>query len=127
VPLSLRVTQRKVLLLVLTIAQLRTLVRQEFGERLERATPASVRDFLDQLQVQLHEESGEGHPYLIQGEKTARSYEEIVSEFFSRVLDYDPDKAVVLLWLLAFEQHFSLMEQEYLERSLMLFGEGEVL
>jgi hypothetical protein len=110
---------------MVTIAQLRELVRQEFGERLERATPASVRDFLDRLQVRLHEESGEGSPYLIEGEEAARSYEEIVSEFFSRVLDYDREKAVVLLWLLAFEQHFSMMEEDYLQRSLMLFGDGE--
>jgi hypothetical protein len=110
---------------MVTVAQLRELVRQEFGERLERATPASVRDFLDRLQVRLHEESGEGPPYLVEGEDTARSYEEIVSEFFSRVLDYDQEKAVVLLWLLAFEQHFSMMEEDYLQRSLMLFGDGE--
>jgi hypothetical protein len=41
------------------------------------------------------------------------------------VLDYDQEKAVVLLWLLAFEQHFSMMEEDYLQRSLMLFGDGE--
>ncbi len=110
---------------MLTLAQLRDLVRNEFGGRLERATPASVREFLDGLQAQLHDESGEGHPYIVEGEDGARSYEEIVTEFFSRVLDYDPEKAVVLLWLLAFEQHFSMMEEDYLQRSLMLFGEGE--
>jgi hypothetical protein len=110
---------------MLSTAQLRDLVRKEFGERLERATPASVRDFLDHLQVRLHEESGEGAPYVIEGEDRAQSYEEIVSEFFSRVLDYDPDKAVVLLWLLAFEQHFNMVEEEYLQRSLTLFGDGE--
>ena len=49
----------------------------------------------------------------------------IVSDFFSRVLDYAPEKAVVLLWLLAFEQHFSMVEEDYVDRSLMLFGEGE--
>jgi hypothetical protein len=110
---------------MLTIAQLRDLVREEFGERLERATPASVRDFLDRLQLCLHQESGEGPPYLIEGEDRARSYEEIVSEFFSRVLDYDPEKALVLLWLLAFEQHFNMVEEDYLQRSLTLFGDGE--
>jgi hypothetical protein len=110
---------------MLTIAQLRDLVREEFGERLERATPASVRDFLDRLQLRLHQESGEEPPYLIEGEDKARSYEEIVSEFFSRVLDYDPQKALVLLWLLAFEQHFNMVEEDYLQRSLTLFGDGE--
>ena len=110
---------------MLTISQLRDLVRQEFGARLERATPASVREFLDRLQVRLHDDSAEGPPSVIEGEETARSYEEIVSEFFSRVLDYDPQKAVVLLWLLAFEQHFSMVEEDYIQRSLTLFGDGE--
>ncbi len=112
---------------MLTIPELRDLVRQEFGPRLERATPASVREFLDQLQMRLHDESGEGTPYIIEGPDAIRSYEEIVSEFFSRVLDYDPQKAVVLLWLLAFEQHFSMVEEDYVQRSLSLFGEGETI
>jgi hypothetical protein len=110
---------------MLTIAELRELVRQEFGEKLERATPATVRDFLDRLQVRMHEESGEGSPYVIEGEEAAGSYEEIVADFFSRVLDHTPDKAVVLLWLLAFEQHFSMVEDDYVQRSLTLFGETD--
>jgi hypothetical protein len=110
---------------MLTVAELRDLVKQEFGERLERATPATVRDFLDRLQVEMHEQSGEGPPYEIDGEESARSYEEIVADFFSRVLDYGPEKAIVLLWLLAFEQHFSIVEEEYVQRSLTLFEEGE--
>lgn len=111
---------------MLTVAELRDLVKQEFGEHLERATPATVRDFLDRLQVEMHEQSGEGPPYAIDGEESARSYEEIVADFFSRVLDYGPEKAIVLLWLLAFEQHFSIVEEDYVQRSLTLFEEGEV-
>jgi len=109
---------------MLTVTELRDLVREEFGERLERATPATVRDFLDGLQVRIHDESGEKSPYVIEGEPTAHSYEEIVAEFFARVLDYPPDKGVVLLWLLAFEQHFNMMEEDYVQRALSLFGEG---
>ena len=110
---------------MLTVAELRELVRQEFGEHLERATPATVRDFLDRLQVRMHEESGEGPPYVIEGEHGARSYEEIIADFFSRVLDYAPEKAVILLWLLAFEQHFTMIEEDYVQRALTLFGELE--
>lgn len=110
---------------MLTVAELRDLVKQEFGERLERATPATVRDFLDRLQVQMHEDSGEGAPYVIDSEENTRSYEEIVADFFSRVLEYTPEKAVVLLWLLSFEQHFSMLEEDYVQRSLTLFGERE--
>lgn len=110
---------------MLTVAELREMVRREFGERLERATPATVRDFLDRIQVQIHEESGESQPYVIEEEQRARSYEEIIADFFSRVLDYAPEKAVILLWLLAFEQHFSTIEEDYVQRALTLFGEGE--
>lgn len=111
---------------MLTIAELRELVRQEFGARLERATPASVRDFLDRLQVRLHKESGEGPPYVLEQGEDQASYEEIVGEFFSRVLEYDnPEQAFILLWLLAFEQHFAMLEEDYSQRYLTLFGEAE--
>jgi hypothetical protein len=108
-----------------TIAELRDLARREFGEHLERATPASVRDFLDRLRVRLHEESGEGPLYVVDTAEGARSYEEIVADFFSRVLDQDPERATVMLWLLAFEQHFAMLEEDYTDRYLTLFGDGE--
>ena len=110
---------------MLTVAELREMVRKEFGQRLERATPATVRDFLDRIQLEIHEESGEGSPYVIEEERTASSYEEIIADFFSRVLDYPPEKAVILLWLLSFEQHFTTIEEDYVQRALTLFGEGE--
>ena len=111
--------------MTLTLGELRALVREEFGERLERATPASVRDFLDRLQLRLQPDSGEGPPYVIEGDEQARSYEEIIVVFFSQVLDYGPEQAAVMLWLLAFEQHFAIMEDDYAQRSRSLFGEGE--
>ena len=107
------------------IAQLRELARSEFGERLERATPASVRDFLDRLRVLIHEESGEGPPYVVDSDESACSYEEIVAAFFSEVLDRDPEGAAVMLWLLAFEQHFAMLEEDYTERYLTLFGDAD--
>lgn len=107
------------------LAELRELVRQEFGPRLERATPASVREFLDRLQVRLHAESGEGPPYVIEVDEQARSYEEIVADFFSRALDYEPEQAAIMLWLLAFEQHFAMLEDDYSQRHLTIFGETE--
>lgn len=108
---------------MLTLEEFRELVRREFGPRLERATPASVREFLDRLQVRMHRESGEGDPYILDGADRARSFEEIVAEFFSRVLDYPPEQAAIMLWLLAFEQHFATLQEDYSRRSLSLFGE----
>ncbi len=109
----------------MTLAEFRELVRQEFGERLERATPANVRDFLDRMQLRLHQDSGETQTYLIDEEDRPFSYEEIVSDFFSRALDYPPEQSLIMLWLLAFEQHFAMLEEDYARRYVMIFGEGE--
>jgi hypothetical protein len=101
----------------MTIAELRA--------HFERATPATVRDFLDRLRVRLHEESGEGPPYVIEADERAQSYEEIVADFFSRVLDQEPERAAVMLWLLAFEQHFEMLGEDDARRYLTLFGDSE--
>ena len=111
---------------MLTLTEFRELIRREFGPQLERATPASVREFLDELQVRMHKESGEGPAYTLDADEPARSYEEIVAHFFSRGLDYPADRAVIMLWLLAFEQHFAMLEEDYSRRSLSLFGEAEL-
>jgi len=107
------------------LTEFRQLVRQEFGPRLERATPASVRDFLDRVQVRLHRDSGEGPPYVIDEDEEARSYEEIVCAFFARVLDYPAEAALIRLWLLSFEQHFAMLEEDYARRFVTIFGEDE--
>ena len=109
----------------MTLTEFRELVRQEFGDRLERATPANVRDFLDRMQLRLHQDSGEAQPYLIEEEIRRFSYEEIVSDFFSRALDYPPEQSLIMLWLLAFEQHFAMLEEDYARRYVMIFGESE--
>jgi hypothetical protein len=83
----------------------RELVFSEFGTRLERATPAGARDFLDRVQQLLHEEAGGRRPYVV--EESASSYEQIFSDFFARSLKMPPERALLLLWLLAFEQHFA--------------------
>ena len=109
----------------MTLAEFRELVREVFGPRLERATPANVRDFLDRMQLRLHQDSGESAPYVIEEERAA-SYEEIVADFFSRALDYPPEQALIMLWLLAFEQHFAMLGEDYAHRFVTIFGEGEV-
>jgi len=107
-----------------SLAEFRELVQQEFGPRLERATPANVREFLDRMQVRLHQESGEGPPYIIEGEP-AQSFEQIVNEFFARALDYPLEQAVIMLWLFAFEQHFATLEEDYARRFIAIFGDAE--
>jgi hypothetical protein len=108
-----------------TLQEFRELVQEEFGPRLERATPATVRDFLDRMQLRLHQDSGAGTPYIIEEEARALSYEEIVADFFARALDYPPEQALIMLWLLAFEQHFAMLGEDYAHRFVTIFGEGE--
>jgi hypothetical protein len=103
-----------------TLTEFRQIVFAEFGDQLERATPAGVRDFLDRIQQLLHTESGERKPYLI--EESASSYEQVFSDFFARTLRMPPERAVVLLWLLAFEQHFVELGEDYERRLASLFG-----
>jgi hypothetical protein len=75
-------------------------VTTTFGSDLHRASPASVRDFLDEL----GREGASGtrdKRFVI--DETARSYEEVMRTFFSRVLELPPEEGVVLLWAVAFE------------------------
>lgn len=109
----------------MTLAEFRELVRLEFGARLERATPANVRDFLDRMQLRLHQDAQEGKPYVIEEECRRTSYEEIVSDFFSRALDHPVEQSLIMLWLLAFEQHFAMLEEDYAHRYVLIFGEGD--
>ena len=104
----------------MTLAEFREIIFAEFGDRLERATPAGARDFLDRIQQVLHEESGARKPYPI--EETASSYEQVFSDFFARALRMPPERALILLWLLAFEQHFVQLGEEYDRRFTSLFG-----
>lgn len=80
----------------------RAQVLATFGEDLHRASPASVRDFLDHLsQESPHDERREGGRFVI--DETARSYEEVMRTFFARVLDLAPEQAVIQLWTVALE------------------------
>src|SRR2546430_148213 len=91
----------------------RRAVRKEFGHNLEKATPANVRDFMDRHQDQLFDNSP-GHRFVLNEPKT--TYEEILKDFFVRVLERPSDEALILLWTLAFEMSFFNIEQHAAER-----------
>ena len=99
----------------------RTAVWKEFGHNLEKATPANVRDFLDRHQEQLFD-SGSSDRFILNEPKT--TYEEILKDFFVRVLERPSDEALILLWTLAFEMSFFNIEQHAAERLQSLFGES---
>ena len=51
------------------------------------------------------------------------TYEEILKDFFARVLERPSDEALIMLWTLAFEMCFFTIEQHAAERLQSLFGD----
>jgi hypothetical protein len=100
--------------------EFRKKVRRAFGEDLHRASPATVRDFLDYLQheapVGLRDE-----PRRIRVDESAKSYEEVMRTFFTRVLDLPQDQAVQMLWAVAFDLSYALIESHDADRIGHLF------
>jgi hypothetical protein len=94
-------------------------VRVAFGEDLRRASPATVREFLDSLDVSI--------PLTLRGdsriviEETAKSYEEVMRTFFSRVLDQPSDRAAQLLFVVALDLCYAVIESHDADRIGHLF------
>lgn len=99
------------------------MVFQEFGDRLEHATPANVREFLDRLQVQEMGRRLPGGRFEIH--ETGTTYEEIIKDFFARVLDMPHEEAIILLWTLAIDLAFAAVEHQYGEYFASLFKDLE--
>jgi hypothetical protein len=102
------------------LAQFRKMVRKEFGQGLEKATPSNVRTFLERHQEEMF--PGPMHGRLELNE-TKTTYEEILKDFFVNVLDRPSDEALIMLWTLAFELSFFNIEQHAAERLQSLFGD----
>ena len=99
--------------------EFRRLVFQEFGVDLDHATPANVREFLDKMQLSnLSQRSGNPRHVL---NDPSRNYEEIVKDTFARILKLPAEEAVPLLWIIAFELSFSVIEYQYGEALERLF------
>ena|SRR5579883_3255501 len=104
------------------IEQFRRAVRKEFGCNLEKATPANVREFMERFQEEKLNGKIRGR-YLLNESKT--TYEEILKDFFMRVLERPSEEGLIMLWTLAFEMSFFNIEQYASERLQSLFGESE--
>lgn len=104
------------------IEEFRSAIRREFGRNLEHATPANVRDFLDRLQEEVHLERPRARLVLNESKTT---YEEILKDFFDRVLDFPKDEALILLWTMAFDLSFSALEHHLADRFDTLFRDTE--
>lgn len=94
------------------------MVRAEFGPRMEHATPSNVREFLDKLQTQWPSAKSNGR-FVI--DEPALSYEEILRDFFARVLDLPEEQAVISLWTLALELAFADLHEVLEDRFGSLF------
>jgi hypothetical protein len=103
------------------LEQFRAAVRQAFGRNLEKATPSNVRDFMDRYQEEIFESPTRGR---IEINETKTTYEEILKDFFARVLERPTDEALIMLWTLAFDLSFFNIEQHAAERLQSLFGES---
>ncbi len=108
------------------LEQFRNEIRTEFGSKLEHATPAHMRQFLYRMYSRLHSRlDGEAHleglPFTIPTE-SANNYEQVVAEFFSHVLDYPSDLAVITLWLFACEMFYTHLEDAYTDQFQDLFS-----
>lgn len=102
------------------IEEFKKAIRREFGENLEHATPANVREFLDRHHDDVFQDRLRT-PIVINEPKT--TYEEILRDFFARVLDFPKDDALIMLWTMAFDLSFSSLEIHLADRFGALFGD----
>ena len=102
------------------VEEFRRTIKREFGEHLENATPANVRDFLDRMQEDVFQ-GNLRRRILLNEPKT--TYEEILKDFFARVLDFPKDDALIMLWTMAFDVSFSALEHHLADRLEPLFRE----
>ena len=102
--------------------EFRRLIKREFGNHLEHATPANVREFLDRVQEDVFLGQLRA-PIELKEEKT--TYEEILRDFFAKVLDFPTDEALIMLWTMAFDLSFTTLELHLSERLDHLFQEKE--
>ncbi len=98
--------------------EFRKLVRSEFGEGLGHATPANVREFIDDLDSR---ELVEKMPSRIVLDEPCTSYEEVIKDFFAQVLELPPEEAMIALWTLALDLSFAAIESQYSDRLASMF------
>lgn len=97
------------------LGEFRERVRQHFGDNLRNATMANVREFIDQLQKEAYQNAFDETGCYEMREEHARSFEEVMQDFFARVLDLPAEEAVPLLWTTAIELAYAAIEHQYAE------------
>jgi hypothetical protein len=102
--------------------EFRNLVRSEFGQNLKHATPGNVREFLDRIENEVFSEQVTNRIVL---NEPCTSYEEVIKDFFTQMLELPPEEAVVGLWALALDLAFASIESQYTDRFSSLFKDME--
>ena len=105
----------------MNLQEFKKTISDEFGKNLEHATPGNVREFLDHRIGTLGPQL-KGRIVL---EERAASFEEVLKDFFVRVLELPREDAIVMLWLLAFDFAFSAIELQQADKFKSLFGDYE--
>jgi hypothetical protein len=111
----------------LRIQEFQRRLTKALGSSLEHATPANVREFVDQTQQELWREE---HPRPAPTEKQQRieitpaketTYEEMMRGFFVSALYASRDDSLIQLWILALDLAYSGIEEMHAERMQNLF------
>ena len=104
------------------LEEFRELVKHEFGANLKHATPANVREFVDRLESEILPNKVANRIVI---DEHCNSYEEVIQDFFSKILELPPEQAMVALWTLALDLAFSAIESDYADRFASLFQDSE--
>ena len=104
------------------LEEFRKLVKEQFGVRLQHATPANVREFLDKIDEDVLPNNFAERIVI---DEPCNSYEEVIRDFFSHVLEMPTEEAIVALWTLSLYLAFSAIESQYADRFAPLFPEAE--
>lgn len=98
------------------LAEFRERVIAQFGPRLERATPATVEEFLESVSAEMgqgaDDESGE--PVTL--DEKAHSWEQVIHEFLGLVLEQPTESRFIQLWLLGLMLHFQSLNDAYADQ-----------
>jgi len=104
------------------IEDFRRLVTAEFGPGLRNATPANVREFLDRMETEVLDDRV-SHRFVL--DEPCASYEEVIRDFFSQILELPSEEAIVALWTLSLYLAFSAIESQYAEKFATLFHDAD--
>ena len=104
------------------LEEFRQKVAAEFGSSLQHVTPANVSEFVQKMEQEL---GGKKPGSRIVIDEPCNTYEEVIKDFFARILAMPPEDAVIRLWLLAFDLTFAGIESHYAEQLSTLFPDSD--